>query len=491
MMQAKSLPEPFAEWPGVVLYHGDCRDIAGALGLFDSVITDPPYHLTSGKRGGTGAASDNPNSPAGRSRIGTGFMGKSWDGGDVAFRPETWSTIAEACKPGAMLLSFGGTRTFHRLACAIEDAGLEIRDCLSWLYGSGFPKSLDISKAIDKAAGVQFETRGHFQYTQADEAATPGAFRTNEERQNPGCRRADPTTDAAQVWNGWGTALKPAWEPVILAMKALDGTFAENAQAHGVAGLNIDGSRIEHASEADRQSATPQGKCTAKVGALAGGTERDGERTEFVPRGREGEASSQNRYTENGGTDFAATPGPRGGDPMGRFPANLLLDEEAAALLDEQSGFLTSGNLNGETVNADNQIYGSAGSTLNRQLMVRSGDSGGASRFFYTAKASRSERGKTNKHPTVKPLDLMRYLCRLTSTPTGGRVLDPFAGSGSTLIAAWLEGRPCVGIELDREHCRMAADRINKIMKQPRLPFDDRTASVVEPPKETQAEMFA
>jgi hypothetical protein len=168
-------------------------------------------------RGGSGPASANPNSPAGRARISTGFMGKAWDGGDVAFQPETWAAALRVARPGAHLVAFGGTRTFHRLTCAIEDGGWEIRDCLSWLYGSGFPKSLDVSKALDKAAGAE-------RLRVVEAAGTSGSLsgpRIND------IDAGEPITDAAKRWQGWGTALKPAWEPIILARKPLATTVAE------------------------------------------------------------------------------------------------------------------------------------------------------------------------------------------------------------------------------------------------------------------------
>jgi len=375
---------PYLDEHGSTIYHGDCRGVLPALAenRFDTCITDPPYHLTANKKGGTGAASLNPNSPAGRSRIGTGFMGKAWDGGDVAFRPETWAAVLRVCKPGAMLLAFGGTRTFHRLTCAIEDGGWEIRDCMSWLYGSGFPKSLNISKSVDES------------------------------------------------WEGWGTALKPAWEPIIVAMKPLDGTFAENALRHGVAGLNIDGARI-----------SPTGR--------AGDYDHEREPgTVQAYHGFEGRsfATSQRSVTPP--------------NPSGRWPANVLLDEAAAAQLDEQSGILESGEPAGIKNGGGNRnCYGEFGGGI---PVTGFGDAGGASRFFYPAKASRSERGHGNTHPTVKPTDLLKYLCILTATPTGGEIIDPFGGSMTTLVAAREACRPAVAIELEEEHCRIGIERLRQ-----------------------------
>ena len=290
---------------------------------------------------------------------------------------ETWAVEAlRVLKPGGHLLAFGGTRTSHRLTCALEDAGFEIRDCLMWLYGSGFPKSKNIS-------------------------------------------------------DGRGTALKPAWEPIILARKPLIGTVADNVLKHGTGALNIDASRI---------------------GTGDGGL-------------REGEVSADSRYHESGGTDFAMKPGPRGGDAKGRWPANLVLDEDAAALLDEQTGTLTSGKADVLQRNSDKFRNTYAQFEGQRVEGVLYGDSGGASRFFYTSKASTQERtagGKVeNKHPTVKPVDLMQYLCRLV-TPPGGLILDPFCGSGSTLVAALPEGFRVIGIERDEVSVRTALARIRE-----------------------------
>jgi site-specific DNA-methyltransferase (adenine-specific) len=329
------------------------------------------------------------------------------------------------CKPGAFLLAFGGTRTFHRLACAIEDAGWEIRDCMSWLYGSGFPKSLDISKAINKAAGAERKVVGQTSHPDGRPrnlvAREIGVHEGGQRLNGVGLNITAPATPDAEKWSGWGTALKPAWEPIIVAMKPLEGTFAENAQRHGVAGLNIDGARIEAEPRplvvSDRRNGN--------------GVYRDGlQGSKMI-----GETS------------------------QGRWPANVLLDEESARQLDEQGGerVVGSGPVNR---NGARQMdgWGLDGKTTGMAY----GDTGGASRFFYTAKASRSDRGHGNDHPTVKPTDLIKYLCKLTAAPTGGVILDPFAGSGTTLVAAREVGRPCIGIELDEKHCRIVVDRLRQ-----------------------------
>lgn len=380
---------PFYDNGDAILFNGDCREVLAELpeACVDTVITDPPYGLE--------------------------FMGKGWDKGVPGV--EFWEAVLRVAKPGAMLLAFGGTRTYHRLACAIEDAGWELRDCLMWLYGTGFPKSHDVSKAIDKNAG---HWRGRAGKIKTGNAAMSGP---NYERAPKG----DPVTAAATVWNGWGTALKPAWEPIILAMKPIDGTFASNALTHDVAGLNVDAARVPLAGEAP-PTGSGKGSKNSKF--------------EQVRRSK-----------GNGGN---ATP------DKGRWPANVVLDEEAAAMLDEQSGKSKSraARSTKPDPNYKNKVYdrGMGGIVSERNQHT---DEGGASRFFYCAKAGKRER-EGNDHPTVKPVALMRWLCRLTGTPTGGVVLDPFTGSGSTGVAALTEGREFVGVELDEHYAEIAAKRL-------------------------------
>jgi site-specific DNA-methyltransferase (adenine-specific) len=316
---------------------------------FDTIITDPPYGL--------------------------GFMGKDWDRGipGVVF----WKEFLRVCKPGAFTLVFGGTRTFHRLTCAIEDAGWEIRDCMMWLYGSGFPKSLDISKAIQKVNGVQPE--------KIEPASGVGFMKpdSGDWHVTKNKLTMPKPEGSAQLWDGWGTALKPAWEPIIVAMKPLDGTFAANAEKYGVAGLWIDGGRIETTEVLSAEYGQPSGSGCYNWNEEKKKTERTGKT-----------------------------------NTKGRWPANLILDEEAGAML------------------------------------------GQPSRFFYAAKASKKERGEGCNHPTVKPLALMEYLCKLTKTPTGGIVFDPFAGSGTTGVACLRAKRQFVLIEKEEQYCEIARQRI-------------------------------
>lgn len=404
--------KPYYDHGGITIYHGDCREILPSLGPIDSCVSDPPYGLE--------------------------FMGKGWDKGVPGV--EFWKIILAALKPGAMLMAFGGTRTYHRLACAIEDAGFGIRDCLSWLYGSGFPKSLDVSKAIDKSAGVERSADGPTQSVQNHNLPGTGArFRNPSELNGERItvpKFTIPSTESAKLWNGWGTALKPAWEPIILAMKSLDGTFADNAQRHGVAGLNVNEGRIP----IDGESPTAKRR---KYG--------------YKPN-LEKAHESESRGALRDRTDPVKKSIPHPSDNLGRWPANVALDEEAARLLDEQSGSRKAGAWPKKSGGIG---YGSTSKERENQERLES-NSSGASRFYYTSKASKKERGEGNKHPTVKPLALMRWLLTLVATPTGGVTLDPFAGSGTTLVAAQGLSQKAIGIELEEKYCEIAANRLRQ-----------------------------
>lgn len=244
------------------LRQGDMREVLAELAFFgdlqaDSVVTDPPYHLTSiVKRLGSPSAAPITGGSDGRyARASAGFMGKTWDGGDIAFQPETWRLVYDVMKPGAHLLAFGGTRTFARMSVAIEDAGFEIRDTIMWIYGSGFPKSHDVSKGIDKAAGAERRVIAEGKPVKrmipgADQNGTGSWVKDNGRVYVP--TETEAATDEAAQWEGWGTALKPAVEPIVLARKPLIGTVAENVLAHGTGALNIDGCRVPGAPEATR-----------------------------------------------------------------------------------------------------------------------------------------------------------------------------------------------------------------------------------------------
>lgn len=397
----------------VKLHAGDCRNTLRefASSSIDSVVTDPPYALVSiVKRFGKPSAA--PARGDVYARGAAGFMGKAWDTGEVAFAAEFWVEVLRVLKPGGHVVAFAGTRTYHRLACAIEDAGFEIRDQLAWVYGSGFPKSHDVSKGIDKSAG---HWRGRAGAVKIAEQPSKG---TEYERTPKG----DPVTAAAAAWEGWGTALKPAWEPIVLARKPLDGTVADTVLAHGVGALNIDGCRVES----------------------IGGARRNGE------------ASQDRVYRQNGSTDFGLPPGPRGGAPDGRWPANIVHDGSDEVL----AAFPVTG---AERAERTKHAYGDFGAT--REGAEPRGDTGSAARFFYSAKADADDR-IGSKHPTVKPADLMRWLCRLV-TPPGGVVLDPFAGTGTTGEAAWREGFSAILCEREAEYRDDIARRMSLALAGP------------------------
>ena len=495
-----------------VVHHGDCREVMATLDAesVDAVVCDPPYGLS--------------------------FMGKGWDHGVPG--EEFWTKALRVAKPGAHLLAFGGTRTYHRLACAIEDAGWEIRDCVMWVYGSGFPKSHDVSKAIDKMDAAEEQKARRHRFTawvrstgatarQIDEATgtrmgshytthlTQPAIMTREHLEQ--CRHllrdvpqwvereADvrsveskafasrevvdaremrdtkevriscaasaagydstsrvvvpitaPATDAARQWSGWGTALKPAWEPIIVARKPLCGTVAENVLTHGTGGINVDGCRVGIGESDDIFAKNPHTVGTIGASGIYGSGKPTG-------------------YTV----------------PSGRWPANLIHDgsEEVVGLFPETGA--SSGRPRRNTAAAHNATN-SMGKSVADWITLGHDDNGGsAARFFYCAKASKADRDEgceglaerltmrygekaqgplpqqtpskpvpqRNHHPTVKPTALMRYLCRLV-TPPGGVVLDPFTGSGSTGKAAVCEGFDFVGIEREAEYVEIARARI-------------------------------
>lgn len=389
-----------------MIINGDCIEEMRKLddNSVDSIVADPPYEL--------------------------GFMGKSWDSTGIAYNVDVWREAFRVLKPGGHMLAFGGTRTYHRMACAIEDAGFEIRDMMQWLYGSGFPKSYDISKGIDKKLGKTREVIGQ---SHNGSGAQPNKL-NNHAHGDTGIGYADgsgkvfditaPASDEAKQWSGWGTALKPANEPIVVARKPLsEKTVADNVLKWGTGGLNIEKSRIGYQSVKDKE------KCGF--------------------HGRNVDSDIYGKY---------GTMPPKSNVNTGRFPANVLFDESAAAILDKQSGTLKSGSNCTRTKTGTFLEHGGLGKAGDMQTTY--GDSGGASRFFYCAKASKKERGDGNVHPTVKPLKLMEYLVTLV-TPPNGTVLDPFAGSGTTGIAAKNKGFNFVGIEQNDDYCEIARRRID------------------------------
>ena len=379
-----------------IIYHGDCIEVLRSLpdNSVDSVVTDPPYLLD--------------------------FMGKGWDAADgIAGKPEVWREALRVLKPGGHLLAFGGTRTWHRLAVAIEDAGFEVRDSIAWMYGSGFPKSLDVSKAIDKAAGAQREVLGETR--QGAQQQSTGRFGAWGEGITP----TAPATPAAQQWQGWGTALKPAFEPIVVARKPLIGTVAANVLKYNSGALNIDGCRI---GTQEMKRTTSNGEVLSDNGSMAG-------------------------------ADYVRIDA---GTATGRWPANVILDESQAAALDAQSGVTTTKQPAGVVTDTrdTSQSIGAFSGAYERQALS---DTGGASRFFYCAKAGKKERPNVDgvAHPTVKPIKLMEYLCRLV-TPPGGTILEPFAGSGTTIEAALNEGFNVIGIEMTDEYLPLIMARIER-----------------------------
>lgn len=433
----------------VSLHCGDCREVMASLpeASVDSIVTDPPYGL--------------------------GFMGKKWDdpGALVERRAATenkWdhvggnhnpSNSADAArtarvegqkfgrwceewarealrvlKPGGHLLAFSGTRTYHRLACAIEDAGFEIRDQIGWAYGSGFPKSLNVAKAIDAGGGRPEDIR---RMEMGDDYEPSGRGRVNYDHgggsaMNGSSGKWIPQSDAAREWQGWGTALKPAWEPICVARKPLIGTVAENVLKHGAGALNIDGCRVEHQTvDGGNLALNPHLRTHINGGNGGHIISTETERRIVTPHS------------------------------SGRFPANLIHDgsDEVLACFPSEAG--ASAPVRGTEASA-----ASVGTITGERARVAGAfhsDTGSAARFFYTAKADSSDR-IGSKHPTVKPIDLMQYLVRLV-TPKGGVVLDPFAGTGTTGEAAWREGMNAILIEREAEYQEDIARRMDLAVK--------------------------
>lgn len=480
-----------------LIFRGDCREVLRVRAKdrsVDAIVCDPPYELA--------------------------FMGKRWDASGVAYDMELWRECLRVLKPGGYLLAFGGTRTFHRMACAIEDAGFEIRDCIEWIYGSGFPKSSDVSKAIDKAQGAE---------------RTGGArTRTSPERYNgimgkpmPAGRTIydEPATDLAAQWRGWGTALKPAHEPIVVARKPLEGTVAANVLRYGTGGINVDGCRVAHASAVDLAeslSKNPGRDELVTSGVYGAGRPQQSVNVEgrwpanivlshspaCIRIGNK-VVRSDTHYPASRGVGGIATSGHSGQDDLeersGPETVSVWRCVEGCpvAELDRQSGTTKSvrATTTTERQDDDNEVYGHGLGTTSPDNTYS--DAGGASRYFtvaewgdeddwtpflYQAKASKRERnegledreavttddgrqtpidnpflrGETlrkNNHPTVKPVSLMRWLVRLV-TPPGGWVMDPFTGSGTTGVAAVGEGMRFIGIEREPEYADIAEARI-------------------------------
>ena len=383
----------------MLLLNGDCIEEMQKLiddGVqVDSVVTDPPYHLQSivKRFGKEGSAPAQEGTDGAFARASKGFMGKEWDGGDIAFRPETWELALKLLKPGGHLLAFSASRNYHRMAVAIEDAGFEIRDQMMWLYGSGFPKSHNIGKGVDKKQGNDRYVVKTIERGSVEDAIAKGVGYTadpaNQNNKAIFGYGTETVTKGSSEWEGWGTALKPAHEPIVMARKSLsEKSIVDNVLKYRTGGINIDDSRVG-----------------PSITAIKGGWHHE---------------SIINDDGWDGGEQEC-------GQPQGRFPANVMHD----------------------------------GSDVIVNQFPNNGDEGSSARFFYCPKTSKSERhnGDANTHPTVKPVELMKYLCRLV-TPKGGTVLDPFMGSGSTGMAAKDEGFDFIGIEKEEEYFKICESRI-------------------------------
>ena len=435
----------------VTLHHGDNRESLRRLidqGVrVHSVVCDPPYGLTSIQKrfGKDGAAPPKFGTDGAFARASAGFMGSKWDGTGIERDPEFWRLVWEILLPGGYVVAFSGSRTGHWQACAMEMAGFIMHPFLGWLTGQGFPKAHNASKAIDRELGTT-DARETVAELYTAKRIKPGATVVAEG--GYGKQDVDFTATVsrggspeAQQWEGWaygGQALKPALEPIYVGQKPFsEKNGALNLLKHGAGAINIDGCRVR---------ATGEGRHR----------EGEGRHREGEGRHREGEASQHRRYVDQGSTKFAATPGPRGGAPEGRHPANLLHDgsAEVVALFPESKGQLARVG----PEHGDKKSVNTYGDYAGRREQEPRNDSGSAARFFnsfpldadpirYQAKATKADRAGS-KHPTVKPIALMQWLCRLV-TPPGGTVLDPFAGSGTTGQAALNEGFDCILMEAE------------------------------------------
>ena len=393
-----------------MIINGDCIEEMQKLidqGVqVDAVVTDPPYHLQSivDRFGKTSLSDDTKTSERARARgdgcarmSAGGFMGQEWDGGDVAFRAETWRLAWELLKPGGHLLAFSASRNYHRMAVAIEDAGFEIRDQMMWLYGSGFPKSHNIGKNVDKTLGNDREVIGTIERGSVEKAIGKGAGYTadpaNQNNKAMFGYGTETVTKGNTEWEGWGTALKPAHEPIAVGRKPIsESTVAKNVLKHGTGAINIDASRVESDEDVE-------GRFPANIMHDGSDVVQD-----IFPKNKNTRHMSYKRS---------------GGDFIDGIPNQ-----------EEKSWFVT--------------------------------EEGSAARYFYCPKVSKKERGENNKHPTVKPQELMKYLVRLV-TPKGGTVLDPFMGSGSTGMAAKDLGFDFIGIEKSEDYFKICQERIEQI----------------------------
>lgn len=532
------------------LFQGNMLDMLDVIEpeTIDSIITDPPYGLTSiTKRfGNENSAECQYGKDGSFARLSRGFMGKEWDGSGIEYNVDAWRKCYEVLKPGGYLLAFGGSRTFHRIACAIEDAGFEIRDTIMWLYGSGFPKSMDISKQIDKKGGNDYSKQFAKDLKEARESRNLTMKYCDDkycngstnwswyEGRKYGCRVPDyqtyleiikefpelekykelikeaerevigkgkavfktasaafggkgwgtlcndyditiPSTDLAKQWQGWGTALKPSFEPIIVARKPFKGSLVDNVIEYGVGGINIDECRVGN-TNADTYD------LEKRQISKATGSDNDGHFLDQL----------HNQEAKHGVTE------------QGRFPANTILTYDETDFDEVCGGFPNTKSTYNKDSKHETEIHRENADTLKYGYKERIdsssyNDSGSASRYFYCAKASKKDRdegldtfnqekvndgrntpidnafqrGETlrkNTHPTVKPTELMQYLVRLV-TPNNGIILDPFNGSGSTGKAVMYENKErnknykYIGIELTEEYLPIAKARIEYLIE--------------------------
>ena len=457
------------------LHNHDCLEVLKMMiedeVFVDSIVTDPPYEL--------------------------GFMGRSWDSTGIAFQKETWELCFKILKPGGHLLAFSGSRTYHRMAVAIEDAGFEIRDQVMWLYGSGFPKSMNVGKALDKKLGNERiktgekKTHSNKGIKQSEQRTAIGAGAFGQEVE-------EEVTVGTTEWEGWGTALKPAHEPLVLARKPLsEKSVVDNVLKHRTGGINIDECRVE-GNDAKYPDTNPdfrdqgrQSKENMGIDKLSFGQTENVKRKKVVRKSRDENSvwTDDNSGMKAEGSEYADA------DPRGRFPSNIMHD--GSDVVKDIFPYNKAGSYKGEGSKSGGIWNKSTGKPAGREY----GDEGSASRYFYCAKTSKAERNqgldnlptkkassmpgrrnaddmkdskidndvtgrfvteKKNVHPTVKPIKLMKYLCRLI-TPKGGTVLDPFMGSGSTGMAAKEENFDFVGIEKEEEYFNIASARIESV----------------------------
>ena len=423
------------------LHNHDCLEVIKTMiedeVFVDSIVTDPPYEL--------------------------GFMGRSWDSTGIAFQKETWELCFKILKPGGHLLAFSGSRTYHRMAVAIEDAGFEIRDQVMWLYGSGFPKSMNVGKALDKKLGNERiktgekKTHSNKGIKQSEQRTAIGAGAFGQEVE-------EDVTVGTTEWEGWGTALKPAHEPLVLARKPLsEKSVVDNVLKHRTGGINIDECRVE-GNDAKYPDTNPdfrdqgrQSKENMGIDKLSFGQTENVKRKKVVRKSRDenGVWTNDNSGMKAEGSEYADA------DPRGRFPSNVMHDgsDSIKELFEDKSRYFYCAKTSKAERNQglDNLPTKKASSMPGRRnpddMKDYKIDNDVTGRFVTE---------KKNIHPTVKPIKLMKYLCRLI-TPKGGTVLDPFMGSGSTGMAAKEENFEFVGIEKKEEYFNIASARIESV----------------------------